>query len=212
VLFAREPITVTLPDVLHAQGKRMFAIAETEKYAHVTYFFSGGREKALATETRVLIPSITAHNYIDLPEMSAREITATVLESLQTDPQDFYLINYANPDMVGHSGNFAATVKAIEFLDGELKKLYDTIITHMDGTLYITSDHGNAEQKRDEITGQPHTAHTTNKVPFIMIQQKLRGSIIQLPLTQLADVAPFILRAMELPVPKQMLRVPTPNP
>ncbi len=209
VLFTREPIAITLPDVLHAHDKRMFAIAETEKYAHVTYFFSGGREHAYATETHVLIPSIPAKNYIDLPEMSAQEITKAVLNSLRTDPQNFYLINYANPDMVGHSGNLAATVKAIEYLDGELKKLYDQIITAMDGTLYITSDHGNAEKKRDD-KGQPHTAHTTNKVPFIMIQKNLRGSSLELPLKQLADVAPFILRTMELPVPSQMLRVPTP--
>lgn len=211
VLFSREPIAITLPDVLHAHAKRMFAIAETEKYAHVTYFFSGGREQAYATETRVLIPSIPAKNYIDLPEMSAREITQAVLQSLLTDPHDFYLINYANPDMVGHSGNLAATVKALECLDGELKKLYDIIVTQMDGTLYITSDHGNAEKKRDE-NGQPHTAHTTNKVPFLMIQKAKKGSSHELPLTQLADVAPFILQTMGLPVPTQMLRVPTPNP
>lgn len=211
VLFEREPVGPTLPDVLHTHGKRMFAIAETEKYAHVTYFFSGGREVAYPTETRVLIPSIPAHNYIAIPEMSAREITQAVLASLRTNPCDFYLINYANPDMVGHSGDLAATIAALEFLDGELEQLYHQIITTMDGTFYITADHGNAEKKRDEH-GQPSTSHTTNKVPFIMIQKKIRGSLNQLPLTQLADVAPFILKTMELPVPRQMHRVPTPNP
>lgn len=211
VLYSREPIAITLPDVLHAHNKTMFAIAETEKYAHVTYFFSGGREHPYATETRVLIPSIPAQSYIHVPEMSAHEITQAVLHSLRTSPHDFYLINYANPDMVGHSGDINATIKAIEFLDGELARIYDQVVTVMNGTLYITSDHGNAEKKQDD-TGQPHTAHTTNKVPFIVINNTMRGSLVELPLTQLADVAPYILHAMELPVPHQMLRIPTPNP
>lgn len=206
VLYERKPIANTLPDILHKHGKRMFAIAETEKYAHVTYFFSGGREQALPNETHVLVPSITTHNYVNLPEMSAQKITEAVLESLKHDPCDFYLINYANADMVGHSGNMAATVKAIEYLDTQVKKLYDQVVTKMNGTLLITADHGNAEMMFDEKTQQPHTAHTTNEVPFIAIKNDLRGSHKKLPLTQLTDIAPFILNLMGLEVPKEMKR------
>ena len=136
--------------------------------------------------------------------MSAELITSAVIESLKNDPKDFYLINYANADMVGHSGDFKATIKAIECLDHELKKLYDVVIKKMGGTMYITGDHGNAEHMFDVKTGQPYTAHTTNPVPFIMIQTDLAKSDMKLPLTQLADIAPFILKNMDLSIPKQM--------
>jgi len=193
-LFKKEKIKDSLPDLLHKMGKRMFAIAETEKYAHVTYFFSGGREKALQTETRVLVPSIPAKNYINHPEMSAEQITRHVLHSLKTDPCDFYLINYANADMVGHSGDMAATVKAVECLDKQLGKLYEQVVENMNGILIVTADHGNAEKMFDEKTGQPQTAHTTSQVPFIVISAQTKGDRKNLPLTQLADVAPFILK------------------
>jgi len=193
-LFEKEKIKDSLPDLLHKAGKRLFAIAETEKYAHVTYFFSGGREQAFSTETRVLVPSIPAKNYIDHPQMSAKKITQHVLHSLQTDPCDFYLINYANADMVGHSGNMAATVKAVECVDKQLGKLYEQVIENMDGILFVTADHGNAEKMFDEKTGQPQTAHTTSKVPFIFVSKNKKGNKKKLPLTRLADVAPFILR------------------
>jgi 2,3-bisphosphoglycerate-independent phosphoglycerate mutase len=186
----------TLLDILHKAHKKVFIIGETEKYAHITYFFAGGREKAYNNEKRILIPSIPAKNYIEHPEMSAAAITDAVLNSLKTDPADFYLINYANPDMVGHSGNLPATIKAIEFLDKELYKLYKQIITTMDGTIYITADHGNAEEMIDLKTGQPRTAHTTNKVPFIMIEKSLKGKYAQLPLQGLKDIAPFILKKL----------------
>jgi 2,3-bisphosphoglycerate-independent phosphoglycerate mutase len=206
VLYPSPIITNTLKDVLAQQGKTIFSIAETEKYAHVTYFFNGGRENLLPHEKRVLIPSLPAKNYIHHPEMSAQAITKTVLKSLTTDPCDFYLINYANADMVGHSGNFDATVKAIECLDQELKKLYDQIILEMNGTLYITADHGKAEDMYDTIHHQLRTAHTTSQVPFIMIRQDLDGnSTKKLPLAQLADIAPFILHNLDIPVPSEMI-------
>ena len=194
----------TLKEVLVQNGKTMFSIAETEKYAHVTYFFNGGKEEKLETETRVLIPSIPTKNYVAYPEMSAAEITKTVLESLQTNPCDFYLVNYANADMVAHSGNFDATVQAIECLDDQLDQLYEQVITTMNGTLYITADHGNAEDMYHKDIEQPRTAHTTNPVPFIVIRDDLKGSDTKLPLTQLSDIASFILKNMELPVPKEM--------
>ena len=136
--------------------------------------------------------------------MSARQITDTVIQSLQTDPADFYLINFANADMVGHTGNFDATVKAIECLDTQLARLYTQVIEKMNGTIYITADHGKAEIMYDEITQQPVTAHTTSPVPFIMIRKNLTQKTEQLPLTQLKDIAPFILQNMQIAVPKEM--------
>jgi len=196
VLFKQEKIENTLKDILEKHDKSIFSIAETEKYAHVTYFFSGGKEEKYKNETRVLIPSLPEKNYIDHPEMAAKEITETVLDSLQNDPKDFYLINYANPDMVGHSGDFQATVKAVEYVDTQLKELYNQIIEKMDGTLYITADHGNAEDMFEEHAQQPKTSHTTNPVYFIAINKKWKNKNIALPLHGLSDIAPFILKHM----------------
>jgi len=196
VMFEKKPVKNTLLDLLAKNGKTVFVIAETEKYAHVTYFFSGGREGKLENEIRVLVPSLQLKSYAEAPKMSAELITSAVIESLKNDPKDFYIINYANADMVGHSGDFEATIKAIECLDHELKRLYDIVIKKMDGTIYITGDHGNAEQMFDVHTGQPHTAHTANPVPFIFIQKDLANSNRELPITQLSDIAPFILKHM----------------
>ena len=206
VLYQIKPLHNTLKEILSKKGKSIFSIAETEKYAHITYFFSGGNENAWPHEDRVLIPSLHTKNYVNHPEMSAQKITNTVLESLQHNQHDFYLINYANADMVGHSGDFQSTIKAIECLDKQIEKLFDSIIKTYDGTLYITADHGNAEQKWDYVTKQMHTAHTTNKVPFIMIKRGLEHSNILLPLHTLADIAPFVLDQMGLPIPSEMNR------
>lgn len=204
-----EPIMVhnTLKEVLNAHEISMFSIAETEKYAHVTYFFNGGNEQPLEHEERVLIPSIHARNYVQKPEMSAPLITDAVLKSLNNSCKDFYLINYANADMVGHSGDLAATIRAIECLDRELERLYKQVITNMQGTLYVTGDHGNAEYMFNEQEGQPSTAHTTNPVPFIVINKELEHRTIPLPLEELDDIAPFILKQMRLPIPKEMEHV-----
>jgi len=206
-LLAKPEITETFKDILAAHHKSLFCIAETEKYAHVTYFFGGGREAPLSSETWKLIPSIPAKDYVHNPQMSAAPITDAVLTSLKEHPYDFYLINYANADMVGHSGNFEATKKAIEILDHELQRLYETIVKKMNGTLYITADHGNAEQKQNMQTGQSQTAHTTNPVPFFMIRQDLFDKKYQLPLHELADVAPFILQQMNIEPPAIMKKV-----
>lgn len=195
-----------LHEVLNRAGKTMFAIAETEKYAHVTYFFDGGHELRWDHQERVLIPSIKTKNYVEYPCMSAHAITDAVLYSMTTQCRDFYLINYANADMVGHSGNFEATVKAIECLDHELKCLFDTIITKLDGTLYITADHGNAEEKWDYAANQPRTAHTANPVPFIMVNRALENRVKKLALHELSDIAPFILTTLGLPLPVEMQR------
>jgi 2,3-bisphosphoglycerate-independent phosphoglycerate mutase len=197
-------VSNTLKDVLNEHNVSMFSIAETEKYAHVTYFFNGGNEQILSHEERVLIPSIPARNYIQKPEMSAPLITDAVLKSLHNNPKDFYLINYANADMVGHSGNIEATIKAIECLDREIERIYKEIVIVMDGTLYIAADHGNAEYMFNDQEDQPNTAHTTNPVPFIFIRNDLEGSTITLPLKELDDIAPFILKEMNLPIPQEM--------
>lgn len=190
-----------LHEILNDAGKTMFAVAETEKYAHVTYFFDGGHKVAWKQQERVLIPSIKTTSYAQYPCMSAHKITDAVLHSMTTNCKDFYLINYANADMVGHSGNFEATIKAIECLDHELKRLFDMIIGDLDGTMYITADHGNAEEKWDYVANQPRTAHTANPVPFIMIDKKFENVPKILPLHELSDIAPFILDAFGLPRP-----------
>jgi 2,3-bisphosphoglycerate-independent phosphoglycerate mutase len=204
VLFPRPIIQNTLKDVLAEHGKTIFSIAETEKYAHVTYFFRGENEEAVVTETREMVSSSNVESFAQNPEMSAAFITQEVISSLDDDPKDFYLINYANADMVGHSGNFGATIQAIEFLDKQLGTLYEVIVEKMNGTLYITADHGKAEDMFDEVAKQPRTSHTNNPVPFIVIQKGLDSS--DLPLTQLSDIAPFILKNMGIDVPVEMTK------
>lgn len=198
VLLETPIITSTLKGQLSAAGKTIFAIAETEKYAHVTFFFDGGREQAFTHETRVLIPSPNVANFADAPKLSAQKITDAVLASLQTNPADFYLINYANADLVGHSGNFEATIQAVECLDHQLQQLYEQLVVKMNGILIITADHGKAEKMFDEQTQQPYPGHTCNKVSFILIKNDLKEKRIALKLHELADVAPFILKLFNL--------------
>ena len=208
VLLPQPIVTNTLFDNLENANKRIFTIAETEKYAHVTYFFNGGREIVHRDETRILIPSKRHYKtYADIPTMSAPEITDAVLTSLTTDPHEFYLINYANADMVGHSGNFEATCKAVECLDQQLKRLYDLIVEQLDGTMYITADHGKAEDMYDEQMEQPRTAHTKNKVPFLFINKAFKNKKINLELIELSDIAPFILEQLHLPIPSSMQQI-----
>ena len=211
VMFALEPPRQTLKEILSEHHKTIFSIAETEKYAHITYFFNGGIEHLWPQEERVLIHSLPVKNYIDNPQMSAHQITQAVLKSLESSPRDFYLINYANADMVGHSGDLQATIKAIECLDNQLKELFEVIVQKMQGTMYITADHGNAEEKWDVVKHQPRTAHTTNPVPFIMVRQGLEDIHVDLPITQLAGIAPFILNNMGINSPEIMLQKKTIN-
>ncbi len=205
VLLQKTIVTHTLFDMLEAAQKHIFTIAETEKYAHVTYFFNGGREIIHQNETRILIPSKRHYaTYALIPEMSAPEITNAVLHSLKENHHDFYLINYANADMVGHSGDFLATCKAVKCLDTQLEKLYERVVTQLNGTLYITADHGKAEEMYDTQYNQPRTAHTANKVPFLYINRKESGNLGSLNLEELSDIAPFILTRLGLPIPEQM--------
>ncbi|MFH1254449.1 MAG: 2,3-bisphosphoglycerate-independent phosphoglycerate mutase [bacterium] len=210
ILFEREKIKNTLLDIFAMQRNpfKVFIIAETEKYAHVTYFFHGMQDHQTSNETRVLIPSIKTENYINYPEMCANEITTTVLNSLKTDPADFYLINYANADMVGHSGDFNATVKACECLDKQLEQLYKVFVEKMNGTMFITADHGNAEEKMDVVTGTPLTAHTQNPVPFVLVskymQSKQDANWPIKPKFGISSIAPTILNFIGLKEPKEM--------
>lgn len=202
-MFDSLPVPNTLKEVLVAHDKSIFTIAETEKYAHVTYFFSGGKEEALHHEIRLLIPSLPVKTYADYPEMSAPQITQTVIKSLSKSPKDFYLINYANADMVGHSGNFKTTVKAIECLDTQLSILYENIVETLGGTMIVTADHGNAELMED-ASGHPKTSHTNSPVPFIVTNTALKNNTEKLPLHQLADIAPYVLALMHVPAPPEM--------
>lgn len=204
VLLRKKMVQNTLFDVLEKHEFPLFSIAETEKYAHITYFFNGGREVIRQHETRILIPSKKHHEtYASIPCMSAPEITEAVLFALNQNNHRFYLVNFANADMVGHSGDFDATVKAIHCLDYELGRLYKKIVEELKGTLYITADHGKAEEMWDSHVGQPRTAHTTNPVPFLYIGPDTNASV-PLPLTELADIAPFLLTNLGLEVPLEM--------
>ena len=183
------------------KGMRQLRIAETEKYAHVTFFFNGGEEEPFTGEDRILIPSPNVATYDLQPEMSANLLTDKLIEAIESGKYDAIICNYANPDMVGHTGNYETTVKAIEALDACLGRLYDSI-TKAGGEMLITADHGNAEQMFSTTGDQPHTAHTNNPVPFIYVgaqqhaQCRSKGS--------LADVAPTMLELMGLPIPSEM--------
>jgi 2,3-bisphosphoglycerate-independent phosphoglycerate mutase len=181
-------------------GVRNLRLAETEKYAHVTYFFNGGVEKAFTGEARVLVPSWRGATYDLHPEMSAGEITREAVAAIQGNAFDALVVNFANADMVGHTGKIPETVKAIETLDACFARL-EAACAQAGAVLLMTADHGNAEQMLDPSTGQPHTAHTTNPVPAILVnggEGSLRSG------GTLADVAPTILGLQGLPVPKEM--------
>ncbi len=198
--FAPTALVNVLGEYLAAQGKTQLRIAETEKYAHVTFFFSGGREQPFAGEERILIPSPNVATYDLQPQMSAPEVTDRIVEAIEKQQYDVIIVNYANGDMVGHTGVFAAAVEAVECLDHCL----DRIVTALDkvgGEALITADHGNVEQMADESTGQAHTAHTCEPVPFIYVGKRpatMRDGGV------LADVAPTMLTLMGLPIPAEM--------
>ncbi|APM40649.1 2,3-bisphosphoglycerate-independent phosphoglycerate mutase [Clostridium kluyveri] len=200
VAFNNEVYKNTLGEYVSKMGKSQLRIAETEKYAHVTFFFNGGVEAPNKNEDRELIPSPKVATYDLKPEMSAREVTSAVLDRLEQDKYDMIILNFANPDMVGHTGIFQAAKKAIEVVDECLGKIVSKIL-EKHGTVFITADHGNSEQMVDYSTGNPMTAHTTNSVPFLYISKnstELRKDGI------LADISPTILQVMGLEKPKEM--------
>jgi 2,3-bisphosphoglycerate-independent phosphoglycerate mutase len=198
--FAPASLTNVLGEYLAKNGKTQLRIAETEKYAHVTFFFSGGREDPFEGEERILIPSPNVATYDLQPEMNAPEVTDRIVEAIEQQRYDVIVVNYANGDMVGHTGVFEAAVKAVECLDSCVGRIV-AALDKVGGEALLTADHGNVEQMEDACTGQVHTAHTCEPVPFIYIGKRpLRmreGGV-------LADVAPTMLTLMGLPIPQEM--------
>lgn len=198
--FAPVPLNHVLGECIAKAGLRQLRIAETEKYAHVTFFFNGGLEKPFDGEHRHLITSPKVATYDLCPEMSAMTLTETLIDYLKQQETDVVICNYANADMVGHSGNFAATVKAIETLDQCLGNLV-AATQSVGGELLITADHGNAELMFDEATHQDHTAHTCNPVPLLYIGNRADFKYAD---GALCDIAPTMLTLLNLPIPKEM--------
>ena len=185
-------------------GLKQLRIAETEKYAHVTFFFNGGEERVFEGEDRILVPSPHVETYDQEPEMSAEDITERLIESIKSDKYDAIVCNYANADMVGHTGNFKATISAIETIDKCLGKVIKCT-QEVGGEIIITADHGNAEQLKayttEKIKSQAHTAHTNNLVPFIYIGRPAEF----LPGTgSLSDISPTLLHIMGIEQPEEM--------
>lgn len=203
VLFQEDRVQDTFLDVLEKESKmKIFIAAESEKYAHVTYFFKGFDESKFANEERVIIPSLKCASYENAPEMRAQDVTNCCLASLREKKHDFYLINYANADMVGHSGNFNATVRACEFLDQQIGILFNEIVVKQGGLLFITADHGNAESMLLS-DGSRRTAHTTSKVPFVAagLEYSFNNNVLN---PALSSVAPTLLKILGLPIPSSM--------
>ncbi|MDP3938630.1 MAG: 2,3-bisphosphoglycerate-independent phosphoglycerate mutase [Deltaproteobacteria bacterium] len=206
VLFPTQKPRQVLGEVLSAAGCRQLRIAETEKYAHVTFFFDGGEEKSYEGEDRVLIPSPRdVPTYDHKPEMSAPGVTDEVIRRIESGNYDFILMNYANPDMVGHTGVFPAAVKAAEIIDACLDRVSQAALA-AGGVVLITADHGNLEQMRDPETGEPHTAHTKNLVPLHVLDGRAEAAsrVRKLRDGGLCDVAPTILAIMEIPKSGEM--------
>ncbi|HMF29397.1 MAG TPA: 2,3-bisphosphoglycerate-independent phosphoglycerate mutase, partial [Candidatus Cybelea sp.] len=201
VLFGPRPQYDTFGEVLAREDLRQLRLAETEKYAHVTYFFNGGREDQFQGEERTLIPSDRSVPTYDLaPAMRTREITDAAVAAIASGKFDAIVMNYANADMVGHTGKWAPTVAAVEVIDESLGRLSDAALK-ANALLAITADHGNAEEKLD-AKGNPLTAHTTNLVPFLLVANGLRGRLADGG--KLGDVAPTLLQLMGLPIPERM--------
>lgn len=199
--FPPETLSDSFGEILEKQGKTQLRIAETEKYAHVTFFFSGGREDTYKGENRILIPSPAVATYDLKPEMSAPEVTDKLVDAIKSGDYDAIICNYANGDMVGHTGVYAAAVKAAEAIDESLRRVTEAVL-EVGGDCLITADHGNCEQMVDYDTGQVHTQHTTELVPFIYVGKK--AVAIRDTEGKLADVAPSMLALMGIAQPKEM--------
>ena len=200
-LFPPLQIADTLGAAVADAGMRQLRIAETEKYAHVTFFLNGGREAVYDGEERILIPSPKVATYDLKPEMSAYEVTDALVTAIESERFDLIVVNYANGDMVGHTGDLEAATKAAETVDRCIGRLL-AAVERVGGSLVITADHGNAEQMADPASGQPHTAHTMNRVPILLAGNS--GGADSLADGRLADVAPTLLALMGLPKPAAM--------
>lgn len=193
-----QDLSLTLGEVVSMAGLKQLRVAETEKYAHVTFFFNGGQEICFPGEQRVLVPSPQVATYDQVPEMSALQVTEQLLANLAD--YDLVVVNYANLDMVGHTGNMEAAVRAVETVDSCIARLAQAVL-RLGGALVLTADHGNAEQMLDQTTGAPHTAHTANPVPFLVMADGITELCSQ---GALADIAPTILQLLQLVQPSAM--------
>ncbi|MDA8049864.1 MAG: 2,3-bisphosphoglycerate-independent phosphoglycerate mutase [Rhodospirillales bacterium] len=198
-VFPPVPLASLLGEVVAAAGRTQLRMAETEKYAHVTYFLNGGREAPFPGEDRILVPSPKVATYDLQPEMSAPELTEKALAAIESGRYDLIVLNYANPDMVGHTGKLSAAVRAVEAVDQGLGRI-TAALERAGGALLVTADHGNCELMRDPLTGGPHTAHTTNPVPVLLAGAGVKG----LCSGRLADIAPTLLALLGLPQPPEM--------
>lgn len=198
-LFAPQTLARGLGETVAAVGLKQLRLAETEKYPHVTYFFNGGDETPFAGEDRSMAPSPKVATYDLQPEMAAPELTEKAVTAIASGQYDLIVLNFANPDMVGHTGSLPAAIRAVETVDAGLGKIADAIVS-AGGSLLVTADHGNCEQMVDPVTGAPHTAHTTNPVPVMLVG----GGAISLAEGRLADVAPTLLALMGIPQPAEM--------
>ncbi len=199
VAFPKVHLRQTLGEVIAARGGTQLRIAETEKYAHVTYFFSGGREAAFEGEDRILVPSPKVATYDLQPEMSAAEIARRAAEALAEEKYNFACLNFANPDMVGHTGDFEAAVRAVEAVDAAAQVVIEAAIAH-GYSASVIADHGNADRMRNP-DGSPHTAHTTALVPHLIVREGFKGPVHD---GKLGDVAPTILALLDEPIPEEM--------
>ena len=199
-IFPPQTLANILGEVVAQAGRTQLRMAETEKYPHVTYFLNGGREQPYAGEDRIMVPSPKVATYDLQPEMSAPELTDKAVAAINSGKYDLIVLNFANADMVGHTGSLPAAIKAVETVDTGLGRIADAI-EKAGGALLVTADHGNSEMMRDPETGGPHTAHTTNPVPLMLVGGRNRGLVAE---GRLADLAPTLLELMELPKPKEM--------
>jgi 2,3-bisphosphoglycerate-independent phosphoglycerate mutase len=199
-IFPPQNLAHVLGEVVADAGRTQLRMAETEKYPHVTYFLNGGREQQYTGEDRIMVPSPKVATYDLQPEMSAPELTDKAVAAIGSGKYDLIVLNYANPDMVGHTGSLPAAIKAVETVDAGLGRITEAI-RKAGGVLLVTADHGNCELMRDPQTGGPHTAHTTNPVPLLLSGARNRALGAD---GRLADIAPTLLELMELPKPQEM--------
>ncbi|MBN8543852.1 MAG: 2,3-bisphosphoglycerate-independent phosphoglycerate mutase [Alphaproteobacteria bacterium] len=202
-LFPPQTLANNFGELIANAGMKQLRIAETEKYAHVTFFFSGGREEPFAGEERILVPSPKVSTYDEQPEMSAYEVTNQLVDAINSEKFDVIIVNYANTDMVGHTGDIEAAKKAVNAVDTCVGKLI-AAVEAKGGAMIITADHGNAECMHDDEGGQPHTAHTLNLVPFVVVGTMFKHQHIDLPEGRLCDVAPSLLALLGLAQPAEM--------
>ncbi|MBF6589818.1 MAG: 2,3-bisphosphoglycerate-independent phosphoglycerate mutase [Ktedonobacterales bacterium] len=202
IVFPADNVTAPLAKILADRGLRQFHTAETEKYAHVTFFFNGGREAPFAGEDRLLVPSPQVATYDLKPEMSAVELTDEAVRRIQSGEYDVIVMNYANADMVGHTGSLPATIKAVEAVDVAVGRVVDAALAQ-GGAVLITADHGNAEQMIEYDTGKPLTSHTTYPVPFYFVVPQWPGATLRVG-GILADITPTILQLLRMPQPEEM--------